>query len=1337
MKKRLLALLLSTGLIATTSAGVLAADFSTVPEMTGDTENAAVFQSPPAGEDPDIEAFMEDSSAESNTAENLPDNSISDEASQSEGTSVDDNDLDFTTADSENIPDEDLFYSGSEGSEDLPEEDGFSDNMETEYFGDESSILNSQLSSSGYTEIPEFNIWLADTVRNGLAVNGQKVQDESQVVYNLITQPKVKPVYQELGERILSNKPMLVISSLWKGVIKQEVYDDQKLVYEALLADYLMYSDSVDSKEFDTSQYERANSYLMDIFKEVSSYYTEKGIYNWKPEDIMDLDVNEAQGLFKSVRSISEAVSMVGDTCSNTKELIKLVIKVNAFKNASNERILLIRKAREAGSSNTSFTKACDEILTELGQQTIDLDYLRSKSASMAWKESTKIMIGKLSEKNPILESLKYGSGAMDILFNTSDINSDNLKLSLLYTMDCYFRTALSDASALYATAKDSECAVTLVSCFQGYTTFQIYANNVAKSYISGVTSGGALNNLYADIFYREGVQNAKEWQALCDQQNAMRRSVLEMLAKFYQVYHNLFINDEYVDALEDQVTVTPKPTPAPLVPENYKITVPESKNPVKYEQYINYYDDTFIHTALFEDGTLVVCGKDGLYQEAITDQLSKYQTDIKKIIIKDGITWIGDKFFYGCINLKTVFLSDSVIEIRNYAFANCTSLQEINIPDTLQTIDTYAFEGCVGLESITLPHSLSWLGPNAFSNCTALKTVVFKSGVEIQQGAFENCSSLENVALSDNLTKIEGRAFKNCNSLRELTFPQKLIKIGYEAFKDCTNLKTITFSNTTTCTIYYAAFQNCKSLESITGNVMIDYDAFNGCTNLKTANISATSDDRDYFLDHCIGDRAFKDCINLNEVILNETKSESREWNIGEEAFSGCSSLYSITLPTSLYSLGAKAFYNCVSLQQIVFPCNYAPNLGSEDFKNCKSLESITFLCDDQDLSSKSFLDSSAFEGCVNLKTIYGYGCFDIERVAEEIGVQFICLDPKPDNITSISVNVDKSMVSISWEGYTDDLSGIEFQINDSKDFPEDEHIDYQVYESNLYMCRSDSFTCIKYTIPSYDKFSNSFSYIELYYDIPNPLYIRTRTYAKYKVGIRYSDWSEPQYIFDPGRKLTPTITPSPTATPAPTDTPKPTAVPKPTTAPKPTTIPTPSKAPSPQAPSSKPTMKVNVSSLVLKTRQSSSALKVTGLAPGDFVKSWKSGNTKIVTVTGNPNGTCKLKAGTKSGKTTLTITLNSGLTKKIPVRVQKTTVRTRKITGIPKKLVLKAKKKATIKPRILPLTSTEKITYKSSNKKVATVSAKGVIVAKKKGTATITVKSGKKSVKCKVTVK
>ena len=66
-----------------------------------------------------------------------------------------------------------------------------------------------------------------------------------------------------------------------------------------------------------------------------------------------------------------------------------------------------------------------------------------------------------------------------------------------------------------------------------------------------------------------------------------------------------------------------------------------------------------------------------------------------------------------------------------------------------------------------------------------------------------------------------------------------------------------------------------------------------------------------------------------------------------------------------------------------------------------------------------------------------------------------------------------------------------------------------------------------------------------------------------------------------------------------------------------------------------------------------------------------------------------------------------------------------------------LKRKQKLTLKPVISPITSVEKVTYKSSNKKVATVSSKGVITAKKKGTAKITVKSGKKSYTVTVKVK
>ena len=167
------------------------------------------------------------------------------------------------------------------------------------------------------------------------------------------------------------------------------------------------------------------------------------------------------------------------------------------------------------------------------------------------------------------------------------------------------------------------------------------------------------------------------------------------------------------------------------------------------------------------------------------------------------------------------------------------------------------------------------------------------------------------------------------------------------------------------------------------------------------------------------------------------------------------------------------------------------------------------------------------------------------------------------------------------------------------------------------------------------------------------------------------------------------------------------------------------------------KSTMTVNLSSILLKTKQRTNVLKVSGLAKGDSIVSWKPGNSKIVSVKGNANGTSTLTAGKKTGKTKIIITLKSGLQKTVTVSVQKSTVKTKKITGIAKSLRLNRGQKIMLSPCLTPLTSTEKITYKSSNSKVVSVNSKGQLIAKKKGTAVITVKSGSKTVKCRVSVK
>ena len=163
------------------------------------------------------------------------------------------------------------------------------------------------------------------------------------------------------------------------------------------------------------------------------------------------------------------------------------------------------------------------------------------------------------------------------------------------------------------------------------------------------------------------------------------------------------------------------------------------------------------------------------------------------------------------------------------------------------------------------------------------------------------------------------------------------------------------------------------------------------------------------------------------------------------------------------------------------------------------------------------------------------------------------------------------------------------------------------------------------------------------------------------------------------------------------------------------------------------KATIKVNMSTVPLKVKQTTTKLKVSGLANGDAVASYTSSNKKVFTV--DKNG--KIKAGKKKGSAKLTITLKSGLKKTITVKVQKTTVKTKKIQGLQKNITLKKGAKTTLKPVLNPLTSQQKIKYTSSRKKVATVSSKGVIKAKKAGKTTITVKSGSKKYKITVKVK
>ena len=160
---------------------------------------------------------------------------------------------------------------------------------------------------------------------------------------------------------------------------------------------------------------------------------------------------------------------------------------------------------------------------------------------------------------------------------------------------------------------------------------------------------------------------------------------------------------------------------------------------------------------------------------------------------------------------------------------------------------------------------------------------------------------------------------------------------------------------------------------------------------------------------------------------------------------------------------------------------------------------------------------------------------------------------------------------------------------------------------------------------------------------------------------------------------------------------------------------------------------VKLNVTTLPLQVKKSTKVLKVASKDKEDKVVYWSSSNQKIVQVN-KKSGKITAK---KAGKAYVIVTMKSGASARCLIKVQNKKVSVSKLKVSPTKVSLKKGQKQKIKTSITPLTATDKVRYSSSNKKVASVSAKGVITAKKKGKAKITVRAGSKKATITVTVR
>lgn len=213
-----------------------------------------------------------------------------------------------------------------------------------------------------------------------------------------------------------------------------------------------------------------------------------------------------------------------------------------------------------------------------------------------------------------------------------------------------------------------------------------------------------------------------------------------------------------------------------------------------------------------------------------------KLEGELKKVVIKDGVTNVGSYALF-CLPAATqVTLPESVTSIGRYGIAMCSKLTGMSIPKGVTEIDDFGLAGD-GLTAVTLPDGLQSLGRGAFDTCASLSGMTLPAAITAVPGkCFADCTKLLNVKYAGTVTAIGDLAFESCKSLVTAPIPETVTEIGASAFTGCTALTDVTIPAGVTA-IPEDCFRGCIALKDmkLPGTVTsVGLNAFTGCTALK-----------------------------------------------------------------------------------------------------------------------------------------------------------------------------------------------------------------------------------------------------------------------------------------------------------------------------------------------------------------------------------------------------------------------------------------------------------------------------------------------------------------------
>lgn len=257
--------------------------------------------------------------------------------------------------------------------------------------------------------------------------------------------------------------------------------------------------------------------------------------------------------------------------------------------------------------------------------------------------------------------------------------------------------------------------------------------------------------------------------------------------------------------------------------------------------------DGTNLTWTLDSEGVLTISGLGKMkdYENDNKNRAPWYSSrkSLKKLVLKSGITSIGDYAFFDCSNLTgDLKIPSNVHSIGENAFGYCSGFNgSLTIENGVVEIKKYAFYHCKGFTgSLKIPNSVTYIGVYAFYDCAGFTgDLIIGDGVTtIERGAFSGCYRFKGtLKIGNSVTSIGEGAFTSCRGFTgSLIIPDSVTSIGQQAFSFCAGLNGSLIIGNGVTKIQSWAFENCTGIKKViigSGVTSVSNESFIRCNSV------------------------------------------------------------------------------------------------------------------------------------------------------------------------------------------------------------------------------------------------------------------------------------------------------------------------------------------------------------------------------------------------------------------------------------------------------------------------------------------------------------------------